>query len=171
GSCRSLHAPLVSSCPQYDSCRTSELLCCGGRNSFRANRVTHLPIRTFRALQFKTRFVLWPVHQEAQHGCLPAFLAVITVEFYVLIGESPPACSDFRHRHFRITPIEHGHSPHLPITVAGMGIVGMLDRYGPAIRHAITNLGDNFVVPEVGQIRKGTLSDSHQILSSLTASA
>src|SRR5271166_3065476 len=42
-----------------------------------------------------------------------------------------------------------------------MGVVGVLDRYSPAVDQAISHLGFDFFVSEIGQIGKCSLSDSH----------
>src|SRR5208283_4644417 len=43
-----------------------------------------------------------------------------------------------------------------------MGVVGVLDGYSPAVDKAISHLGFDFVVSEIGQIGKRPLSDSHR---------
>src|SRR5208283_4863817 len=43
-----------------------------------------------------------------------------------------------------------------------MGVVGVLDGYSPAVDKAISHLGFDFVVSEIGQIGKRSLSNSHR---------
>src|ERR1035441_9491976 len=126
------------------------------------NRVLDLTVPLLRPLHIKTGLVFGTLHDEAQHGRLPALGSVVAVHLNVEVGESPAAFIDFSHDIVGIREIEHGQSPHFPVHVSRMGVIGVLDRYGPAVDKAISHLAFDFVVSEIGQIGKRPLSDSHR---------
>src|SRR5664280_2699787 len=126
------------------------------------NRVLDLAVPLLRPLHVKTGLVFGALHDEAQHGGLPALGSVVAVHLDVEVGECRTARIDFSHDIVGIREIEHGQSPHLPVHVSRMGVVGILDRQSPAIDKAISHLAFDFVVSEIGQIGKRPLSDSHR---------
>src|ERR1039458_8130953 len=74
------------------------------------NRVLDLAVPVLRPLQIKTGFVFWTLHDEAQHGRLPALGSVVAVHLDVEVGESPAAFIDFSHDIVGVCEIENGDS-------------------------------------------------------------
>src|SRR5664279_1729309 len=84
------------------------------------NRVLDLAVPVLRPLQIKTGFVFWTLHDEAQHGRLPALGSVVAVYLDVEVGKRRTARIDFSHDIVGVREIEHGQSPHLPVHVSRM---------------------------------------------------
>src|SRR5271157_776240 len=66
------------------------------------NRVLALAVRPLRPLQIESGLVFGAVHDEAQHGRLPALGSVVAVHLDVEVWESPAAFIDFSHHGVRV---------------------------------------------------------------------
>src|SRR5208283_1611326 len=132
-----------------------------GKLTSRANGVVNAPVLTLGPLQVETWFGGRPVHDKAQRCGLPPLGAVVAIHLDVVLWKCRTACFDLLHNCRAIVQIEQGQLPHLPVRVARMWIVGVLDRNGPAVSEAVLHLRSNLLLREVRQIRKSTLSNSH----------
>ena len=52
-------------------------------------------------------------------------------------------------------------SPHLPVGVARVGVVGVLDAHRPPLVQRVADLRGDLLVGEVGEEREGSLGDAH----------
>src|SRR5208283_1943910 len=126
-----------------------------------ADGVVNAAILSLGSLQLETRFGCRPVYDKAQRRGLPPLSAVVAVYLDVVLWKFRTACFDLLHNCRAIVQIEQGQLPHLPIRIAGMGIVRVFNGNGPAVFQAVLHLRSDFLIREVRQIRKSTLGDSH----------
>jgi len=68
----------------------------------------------------------------------------------------------FHHYAFRIVKIEHGQTPHFPISISGMRIIRVFESNRLIIFEAIFNLLRDLLVRKIRQKRKTSLSDTHE---------
>src|SRR5205823_4534837 len=82
-----------------------------------------------------------------------------------------PAGLHLAHRNVGLigAEVEQREVPHLPVGVAGVGVVGVLDRDRPAVAQRVVDLRLDLLVGEVGQEREGALGDAHAVLLSCQA--
>src|SRR5271165_4143880 len=109
----------------------SSILACSAvpRLAFRVgtNRVLDLAVHPLRPLQIKTGLMFGALHDEAQHGRLPALCSVVAVRLDIDVGKRRTALIDFLHDGIGVYQIKHRQSPHLPVHISRMGVVGVLD--------------------------------------------
>ncbi len=77
---------------------------------------------------------------------------------------SPCACSalgELGHDPGGVVQVEHGVAPHVPVGVARVRVVGVLDRDRPLVVEAVLELSADLVVGQVGQEGEGSLCDAH----------
>src|SRR5512133_3603498 len=121
------------------------------------NGVPDTAARGLLAFQPEARFPGRPVHDEGQCHGLPAPGCVVRIHFDVAVRVSLAAGRDFLEHRGGAGFVEHGGLPHLPIGVARMRVVRIFDADGPALAHAIVDLGRYLYVGQLGQERKRAL--------------
>src|SRR5947209_5408105 len=130
--------------------------------------VAELPVVALLPLQPEARLMLGPLDDEAQRRRLPPQGAVVRVDPDVLLGVGLAAAGDLEQDRRGVAHLEHRQAPHVPQKVAGVGVVGVLDRDRPAVVDAVLHLGLDLLVGEGRQVGEGPLRDVHR-RSSLTS--
>src|ERR1700756_3405069 len=97
----------------------------------------------------ETGLVFRAVDDEGDPDRLPSVARIEARNADVAIAVDAPAVVELLHDAGRIAQVEHWQSPHLPIGVAGMRVVGELDVHGPTLVQAILNLSRDLLVCEV----------------------
>src|ERR1700682_5106156 len=109
------------------------------------------------AREAKARIVRWPVHDERQRDGLAALATVVGTHADIVLGVGCAALVDGMQDGRRVLLVEHWQSPHLPVVVAGMRVVGEFDIDGPVIVQAVLYLQANLVIGQLRQEGKGSL--------------
>src|ERR1700712_844894 len=128
------------------------------------HRVADLAVTSLLAVQAEARFVGGAVDQEGQGDGLPAEARVVGDDPHVALRVLLAAGADLVHHRGRVGQVEHRQSPHVPVRVAGMRVVGGLDRDRPLVAERVVDLEPDLVVGQVGQEREGSLGDPHGVL-------
>src|SRR4051812_28090477 len=126
-----------------------------------ADRVVDVAARSLGAHQLEAALVGWPVDDEGHADRLEAPVAVERQHLDVLVRVGLAAGLDFHHHAGGIGDVEHRLSPHIPIGVAGMRVVGRLDRDRPALIERVSYLLRDFLVRQVGEEGELTLCQAH----------
>ena len=71
------------------------------------------------------------------------------------------AGGDLEHDAGGVAHVEHRHAEHVPISVARVRVVGVLDADRPALVEAVFDLLADLFVAQIRQKREGALGDSH----------
>src|SRR6266702_134447 len=96
--------------------------------------------------QAETRIVRRSVHNERESNRLPSLAAVISTHADIVMRVGFAALVDLMQNRRWILFIKHWQSPHLPIGVARMGIIGELYIDGPVVVQTVLHLLTNLVV-------------------------
>src|SRR5262245_16241416 len=96
-----------------------------------SRRVADVAAGRFLPVEAQSGFVLWPVDDEGDPDRLPTVRGVEAGDADVAVAVDAAAVVELFHDAGRIAQVEHRQSPHLPIGVARMRIVGELDVHGP----------------------------------------
>src|SRR5215211_42845 len=105
-----------------------------------------------RSLEPEPRLLRWTVDYEAQRGRLPAVARVVGDQLDVVVGKALAAGGDLSHREMGVVwrQVEQRQVPHLPVGVAGMWVVRVLDRDRPAVLQRVADLRLDLLVGQVG---------------------
>ena len=103
-------------------------------------------IMSILAEQMKARIVRRSVHNERETNRLTTFTAVVGTYPDIVIRIVSTALVNLMHDAYRIFHVKHRQSPHLPVGIARMGIVGELYIYRPIIVKAILYLLADLIV-------------------------
>src|SRR6185437_15068834 len=133
----------------------------GAFRRIRARGVVHGAARSLLAHQIEARFDRGTIDDERQPQRLPTAGGIERVELDVVVGEGLAAGAHLRHDPGGIADVEHRSAEHLPVRVARMRIVRVLDGHRPSLVEAVLDLTRDLLVREVGQEREGALGDSH----------
>ena len=114
-------------------------------------RVADISPNDFLALEPEARLLLRPVDDEGNPDRLPTMTGIETRHSNVAIAIGAAAVSEFHHDSCGILQIEHRKTPHLPVDIPWVGIVGEFDVHCPALVEAILDLSRNLLVGEIGQ--------------------
>src|SRR2546421_5169501 len=109
------------------------------------------------AEQMKARIVRRSVHNERETNRLTTFTAVVGTYPDIVIRIVSTTLVNLLHDAYRIFHVKHRQSPHLPVGIARMGIVGKLYIYRPIIVKTILYLLADLVVGQWRQEGKGSL--------------
>ena len=113
--------------------------------------VLHLAAAQLAALQRKSGLLARPAHDERQPQGFASQRGVKRVDLDVGLRKRLTARLQLAHDAGSVTNIEHGLAEHLPVGVARVRIVGVLDRHGPAIAQAVLDLARDLGIRQVGQ--------------------
>ena len=104
-----------------------------------------------------------PVDDERKRRRLAGIRRVVRDHLDVVLREGLPRGADLPHDVLRILDlrVEHGQAPHLPVRVARVRVVRVLDRDRPVVLERISQLRLDLLVGEVRQEREGPLRDAH----------
>jgi hypothetical protein len=125
--------------------------------------VPDLPVAGLLAVEPEAGLGGGPVDQEGQRDGLPALGRVVRVDPDVVLGVGLSAFAHLEQDADGVVQVEHGQAPHLPVGVAGVGILGELHRQRPAPVEGVLDLGPDLVVGQVGQVGEGSLGDAHDL--------
>src|ERR1019366_7419670 len=127
--------------------------------------VAHRAPGLFRADEPEAGFVRRPVDDEGQNHRLGAVRRIEGTEPDVMAGERLAAALQLEHHAGCVRYVEHRIAEHLPVDIAGMRIVRVLEPNSPPPGEAEVHLPDDLRVAQVRQERKGPLGDSHGVRS------
>src|ERR1700751_4131981 len=128
-----------------------------------ARRVADVAPNRLLAVEPEARLDLRPVDDEGEAHRLPTVRGVEAGDTDVAIAIDPPAVGEFLHDARGVAQVEHRQAPHLPIGVAGMGIVGELKVDRPALVETILDLAPDLLVGEIGKEREAALGYAHDL--------
>src|SRR5512139_3830012 len=112
-------------------------------------RVADEPPGALLAPQPVAGLLLRTVHDEGEPHGLEASRRVERVQLDVAVRMRLARLAELRHHARRVLQVEHGHAPHLPVGVAGMRIVGVLEGHGPVLSERVLDLLRDLLVREV----------------------
>src|SRR5690349_894601 len=102
-----------------------------------ARRVADVATDRFLPIKPETRLLLRPVHDEGEPHRLPTRRRIEARDADVAVAIDTTAIVEFFHDACRVAQVEHWQSPHLPISIAGMRVVGEFDVHRPTLVEAI----------------------------------
>ena len=114
------------------------------------------------AVEGEAGFDSGPVDDQVEGRGLATVARVVGGDLHVVVGVRRPAVLDLDEDRRRVGRVEHRQVPHLPVAVARVRVVGVLDRQRPVVVEGVTDLGGDLVVGEVGQERERPLGDTHR---------
>src|SRR6266568_8383536 len=119
--------------------------------------VAHDTVMGLLAGQPEARILWRPVHDERDGDGLTTLTAVVGAHPDIVTGVGFAALVDLIQNCCRVLDVKHRQSPHLPVAVARMGIVGELYIYRPIIVKAILYLLADLIVGQWRQEGKCSL--------------
>src|SRR5882672_11945144 len=133
-----------------------------------ACRIAQAAARALLANERKAGLVPRAVDDERKTQRFASARGIERVDLDVVTRKRTAAFADLRHDAGSVAEIEHRHSEHLPVSVARMRVVGVLDRDGPAVAEAILDLCANLRIAQVRQKRERALREFHRSLLQAT---
>src|SRR5262249_45360259 len=127
----------------------------------RLRRIPHGAAGRLLTLEPEAGLVGWPVDDEGELDRFPARRSVEGDDADIAVAIDPAAIRELQHQRRRVRAVEHRVTPHLPIGVARMAVVGEVQADRPAIVDAVLDLSPDLVVAEVGEEGKGALGYVH----------
>src|SRR5665213_2123229 len=103
------------------------------------------------AHQLEAGFHLGPIDDVGHARCFPAARGIEGGDAHVVLGEGLAALVDLFEDAGRILEIEHGIAVHIPIGIARMRIIGVLDADGPALLEGIVELRGDLHIRQIRQ--------------------
>src|SRR5580692_7586708 len=90
-----------------------------------------------------------PVDDEAHHDGFHPTRGIESHEPDVVAGKGLAAALQFQHHAGGILEIEHRYAEHLPVSVSGMRVIGVLDAPGIAFVESVLDLQRYFRIREI----------------------
>ena len=109
----------------------------------------------------EARLVLRTLDDEGHHHGFPTTVVVEGVDADIGIAIGLAAFIQIHHHAFGVFQIEHRVTPHFPVGVPGMRLIGIFDADGPVFRQDVFDLRGDLGVVQIGQEGKAALSDTH----------
>jgi hypothetical protein len=125
-----------------------------------ADAVADGAARTLGSREAEAGLVRRPVDDEAHRDALDAAGAVEGHQADVVVREGLAALGELVQHAGAVLKVEHRHAEHLPVGVARVRVVGVLDAPGVASGQAVVDLGADLVVGQVGQEAELALGDA-----------
>src|SRR5215471_11748896 len=125
------------------------------------SRIAQIAAGGFLTVKAEAGLFLRPVDDEGNTNRLPAVAGIEAGDADVAVAIDAPAIGKLLHDARRVAQIEHRQTPHLPIGIAWMRVVGEFDVHRPALLQAILNLSADLRVGEIGQEREAALGYAH----------
>src|SRR5438874_1473983 len=119
--------------------------------------VAHDTVMGLLTGQAETRIVWRPVHDEREGDALAPLAAVVDTYPDIVMRVGFATLVDRIENGHRIPDVKHWQSPHFPVGVARMGIVGKFYVDGPVVVQTVLYLHTDFVVGQRRQEGKGSL--------------
>ena len=106
-----------------------------------------------------------PVDDERERGRLPAAHRVVRDQLDVVLREGLPRGADLAEDVLGVLlgRVEHGQAPQLPVGVARVRVVGVLDRHRPAVAERVADLRVDLLVGQLRQEGERSLRHFHRI--------
>src|SRR5580698_1451503 len=116
-----------------------------------ADGVAHVATVGLLAFEHEAGLLLRAVDDEAHGDALDAARGVERHQADVVMREGLAAVVQFHEYAGRVLEVEHRHPEHLPVGVARMRVIGVLDAPGVALLKAVLDLLGDLRVTELGQ--------------------